>query len=310
MRWLGFVLLLFTGFSRAEDGVGQVWRAHDPFAVQGFNENPELIRAMVEGLVCGISGKKDPAAGWRTFFSKDDKVLILVAGGGPKMTAAHPAIVDAVVAGVVSAGVPRKNIIQTTGASRKTDFSKENPFISPVPGRVIFGDLEFKGEKEQTSQASHWSKVFAPDVTKIVNVAVFRTVSGVGIGGALYNATIPHIDNWRRFVGAPVFGDPYIPQLYSDPRLSGKVVLHFMDGLMAQFAGGPERQPNYAWDHATLYASRDPVALDTVALREIEAWRKLAKLPELGREAAHVAIAGVMGLGCAEMTEIQVRDVR
>jgi hypothetical protein len=257
-----------------------------------------------------MSGKKEPEAAWSTFFSSADKVLILVAGGGPKMAAAHQGVVDAVLAGVVSAGVPRKRIVLTTGASRKADFSKDAPFISPVPGSVIFGDLEFKGERDQMSQASHWSKMFAPDVTKIVNIAAFRTVSGVGIGGALYNATIPHIDNWRRFVGAPAFGDPYIPQLFSDPRLSGKVVLHFMDGLIAQYAGGPERQPNYAWDHTTLYASRDPVALDTVALREIDAWRKLAKLPELGREAGHVEIAGAMGLGCAEMTQIQVRDVR
>jgi len=310
MRWLGVALFLFAGCLCAGDEPGVVWRAQDPYALQGFREDPELIQAMVERLVCGVSGKTEPEAAWRTFFSSQDKVLILVAGGSPKMAAVHPSVVDAVVAGVVSAGVPRKRIVLSTGASRKADFSKETPFISPVPGRVIFGDLEFKGQRDQMSQASHWSKVFAPDVTKIVNVAAFRTVSGVGIGGALFNATIPHIDNWRRFVGPPVFGDPYIPQLYADPRLSGKVVLHFMDGLIAQYAGGPEREPNYAWDHTTLYASRDPVALDTVALREIDAWRKLAKLPELGREAGHVAIAGVMGLGRAEMTQIQVRDVR
>ena len=38
-----------------------------------------------------------------------------------------------------------------------------------------------------------------------------------------------------------------------------------MDGLVAQYAGGPQSQPNYAIHHATLYASKDPVALDAVA---------------------------------------------
>ena len=62
-----------------------------------------------------------------------------------------------------------------------------------------------------------------------------------------------------------------------------------MDGLLAQYAGGPESQPNYAFPFATLYASKDPVAIDAIALRQLEEWRKKRQAPadQAPRRARH-----------------------
>jgi hypothetical protein len=89
-----------------------------------------------------------------------------------------------------------------------------------------------------------------------------------------------------------------------------KVVLNLMDGLVAAYAGGPESHPNFAVHHATLLASRDPVALDVIALQRLERWRAVAKLPPIGSLAAHVQFAGQMGLGNGDPARIELRDLR
>ena len=151
--------------------------------------------------------------------------------------------------------------------------------------------------KENLSNVSHYCTILSRKVTKIVNVPVFCDSYFAGIGGALYNVTIPNVDNWRRLVGPPRFGASAIPELYSDPHLGGKIVLNLTDGLVAQIAGGPDFQPLYARTHATLYASRDAVALDSVVLRLLEGWRAQSHLGALTENAAHVKGAADIGLG-------------
>ena len=54
-------------------------------------------------------------------------------------------------------------------------------------------------ETENTSSVSHFSKIVANEVTKIINLPVLSDNVRNGVAGCLYNVTIPNIDNWRRF---------------------------------------------------------------------------------------------------------------
>jgi uncharacterized protein (DUF362 family) len=130
-----------------------------------------------------------------------------------------------------------------------------------------------------------------------------------GLAGCLYNVTIPNIDNWRRFTQVNGFGGTAIVDLFSNPLIGKKVVLNVMDGLVAQYAGGPQSQPNYAVHHATILASKDPVAIDALALQRINVWRDNARLPPIARLANHVQVAGQVGLGHADLARIEVRNV-
>ncbi len=156
------------------------------------------------------------------------------------------------------------------------------------------------------SSLSHYCTIVSHRVTKIINVPVFCDNSGVGIGGALYNVTIPNVDNWRRLVGPPQYGQTAIPEMFSDPQLGGRVVLNITDGLIAQIAGGPQFEPLYARHLATLYASKDAVALDSVLLRYLENWRAQAQLPPLKDIAGHVQAAGEIGVGNAAADKIDL----
>ena len=226
-------------------------------------------------------------------------------------------------------------------------YDPRDIYTAPVLGKLIWGDLLFTGQvvpadglhtdagqfpsdplrggrsetttasntnrdtlvKENLSNVSHYATILSQHVTKIINVPVFSDNFFAGLGGALYNVTVPNIDNWRRLVGQPRYGVTAIPEMFSDPQLGGKVVLNVMDGLVAQIAGGPSFQPLYARQYATVLMSRDAVALDSVVLRQIEGWRVQAQLPSLKDAAAHVKMAGDMGLGNYQTDKIDLHNL-
>ena len=226
-------------------------------------------------------------------------------------------------------------------------YDPQDTYSAPVLGKLIWGDLLFTGQlvpadelhtdagqftsdplrggrsetttasntnrdilvKENLSNVSHYANILSHRVTKIINVPVFADNFFAGLGGALYNVTIPNIDNWRRLVGQPRYGITAIPEMFSDPQLGGKVVLNITDGLVAQIAGGPAFQPNYARQYATILVSRDAVALDSIVLRQIEGWRVQAQLPSLKDTAAHVKMAGDLGLGNYQTEKIDLHNL-
>ncbi|HEX8679320.1 MAG TPA: DUF362 domain-containing protein, partial [Chthoniobacterales bacterium] len=189
---------------------------------------------------------------------------------------------------------------------------------APLLGKLVWGDLRYvphlganplAAERENTSDESHFAKILTQQVTKVINVPVMSDSSAAGLAGCIYNMTVPNIDNWRRFTQYEYASGVGIAQVYADLTVAKKVVLHIMDGLIATYAGGPEAHPNFAVHEATLLASKDPVAIDVLALARLEELRARAKLPPIGDVAAHVRASAEMGLGQGVRNRIVVKDV-
>ncbi len=335
--WAG--LLACLAVCRAEQAPARstVYFAQNDSALESFKENPPAIRAMVDGLVCAVTAKATVAEAWSSLVKPTDRVGIKISATGGRYFATRKSVVAAIVDGLERAGVPGRNIIvwdradmADAGYKARADYqvrsvqpvSGYDPAAltqSPTMGKLIWGDLTFTKntdearsklvrEPQPLSDESHWSRIISQEVTKIINVPVMRDAE-CGPAGCIYNVTIPNIDNWRRFLQPPGFGDPYICDLYADPRVGPKVVLNIMDALIAQFAGGPEAEPNYAFHFNTIYASRDPVAIDATALREMEKWRAQSHLPPFGPRAAYLQSAEVMRLGNFSPDRIDLRKV-
>ena len=294
---------------------------------------------MVNRLVLAVTAQPDLARAWGSLVSPNDKIGIKISAAGGELFTTHRDVVNAIVDGLVAAGHPRRSIIvwdrslggikdagyspgaegyQMKSIAPRDGYDPNAIFTAPLTGKLIWGDLEFRTDRgtvpllsdnEQMSDQSHFSRIVSREVTKIINVPVMSDSSMSGLAGCLYNATIPNIDNWRRFTQANGWGGSAIVDLYNNPLIGKKVVLNVMDGLAAQYAGGPQSQPNYAVHHATLLASKDPVAIDAIALQRIDEWRKKVKLPPIGRLANHVQIAGEVGLGNADPARIEIRNV-
>jgi uncharacterized protein (DUF362 family) len=316
-----------------------VYALHNADSIRNYEANSRVVREMVNRLVLAVTGQSDIAKAWTSLVSPNDRVGIKICAAGGELFTTHHAIVNAIVDGLAAAGHPRSSIIvwdRSLGGVKEAGYRPGNDgyqlrsipphdgydakavLSAPLVGKLVWGDFEYVGDTgkmplladaEATSNVSHFSKIISSDVDKVINVPVMSVSETNGIAGCIYNMTIPNIDNWRRFAQGSRFGAESLAEIYANPLIAKKVVFNLMDGLIAQYAGGPQPQPNYAVHHATLYASRDPVALDATALRRLEEWRKRGSLRAVGPVAAYIDVASQLGLGNSAANRIEVRNI-
>jgi hypothetical protein len=86
--------------------------------------------------------------------------------------------------------------------------------------------------------------------------------------------------------------------------------VHVVNALRSVFEGGPEAEEALTWQSGIVWASFDPVALDTVGLDMINQYRKRQRgLPYVDEDRSRVDYlpkAAARGLGCATMHKIRV----
>jgi uncharacterized protein (DUF362 family) len=316
-----------------------VYAVHDPGSIKDYKTNPHVVHEMVNRLVLAATGQSDAAKAWASLVSPDDRIGIKICAAGGDLFTTHHDIVNAIVDGLVAAGHPRSSIIvwdrslggikgagyrpgvdgyQLQATAPHDGYDPKAVLSAPLIGKLVWGDFEYAGDitkepilsdTEHTSNLSHFSKIISSEVDKVINVPVMSVSETNGIAGCMYNMTIPNIDNWRRFAQGSRFGAESLAEIYANPLIAKKVVFNLMDGLIAQYAGGPQAQPNYAVHNATLYASKDPVALDAVALKRLEEWRLRSNLRAIGPIAAYIDFASQIGLGNSAPNRIEVKNL-
>ncbi|MFZ5806798.1 MAG: DUF362 domain-containing protein [Verrucomicrobiota bacterium] len=200
-------------------------------------------------------------------------------------------------------------------------FDGKKFYFNEIVGKLIWGDFEFVGSKQlsladmaksaveksakekpeeipdQISNRSFFAKIATQETQKIINLAIMSDHPTLGIYGACSGLAMACVDNNRRFMDDRVRGDPAVGEILSHDALKNKVVLHVVTGLIAQFAGGPDFYPHYTQSAGLIMMSRDPVALDTIALERMEEWRSEQTVPPIGNSARHLKSAAQLGVG-------------
>ncbi|HEX5177643.1 MAG TPA: hypothetical protein VFV83_11460, partial [Chthoniobacteraceae bacterium] len=244
-----------------------VYVAHDPFAMDHLEAQPEPIGRMVDAIVVAATRKTDIDTAWRSLVSPKDRVGIKVATSGGRYFSTHRAIVDRIVMRLRRIGVTDENILvwdrdaislreagfasikgrfKVRSIAPQTGYDRDAPVTAPVLGKLIWGDLLFRerrpsqlrglrarieagADMDQLSATSHIATVLSREVTKVINLPLLCDEPNCGVAGALYNMTVPNVDNWRRFSQAEGGGSEAIPSVYADEHIGPKVVLHIMD---------------------------------------------------------------------------------
>ena len=291
--------------------------AHDLRAMDGYDENAAVTGRMVDALVRTVTGSDSTRAAWRELAGTDARVGIKVTTAGGPYFATRRGIVAAAIAGLKDAGVrevivwdkssaalrecgftPQRLGCEVRGIDPPRGWDREAGFQAPVLGKLIWGDLLFseklgKRDGNLLSSKSHLATILSREVPRFINIAALSDEPGCGVAGALHSAVIGNLDNWRRFTTYGEGGAAAIADSYADPRLGGKCVLHILDALAVTFAGGPGPNPQNSAIHKTLYASRDPVALDSLGLRLLEKWRVRASFGAIGSKASWLRATNV-----------------
>jgi hypothetical protein len=117
----------------------------------------------------------------------------------------------------------------------------------------------------------------------------------------------------------------FIPTAVSVPVIRDKTVLHVCDAVQGLYHGGPvmrKEAAKFVWEHKRMYFATDPVALDKIGWEELDRKRVSAGMKPLAEaqmddfsrfvrmQPEHVDIAGALGLGVADRSKIDLREIQ
>ena len=171
--------------------------------------------------------------------------------------------------------------------------------------------------KDDRTRRSHLGLLVTRRVNKIVLLPVLKDHGSAGVTGALKNMSHGLVNNVNRSHSTPDTNvcNQFIPQVVNHPVIRKKCVLHIMDGIKGVFQGGPAAsRPDWTWENNALFFATDPVAMDHVAWRYVDAKRKEKGLPPVAaagrtgldplntegfdiRQPQHIRLAANLGLG-------------
>lgn len=315
-----------------------VWFALDSQAMgAGMTPKPEVVSRMVESLVCAVTGTSSASDAWRSLIKPGEKVGIKVSSQPGPVGGTHPAVAQAVVEGLIAAGIKSGDIIvwdrrredlvaagydripglNLRWIEKGAGYDPRVMVTASATGRLVFGDLGFKesqnslsdilGPTAQLSQDSHVPIILSRDVDKVINIPSLCDSYFTGINGALAGMTLGTLDNWRRFGRGEGYGDSALADVYGSEWIGKKVALTIMDAMVLQYAGGPYPSPVNCVTYSALFASKDPVAIDATGLRLLDEQRSVSRMPKASLDGGHVAEAESRGLGNADEKMIQLK---
>jgi hypothetical protein len=190
-----------------------------------------------------------------------------------------------------------------------SEVVKNKPYGDTIGGGSGGDDSLTGSSIPQTSNRSHFARLVTTICTKIINVPVLTDNSYIGINGCLGSLALACVDNNRRFQGDPTYGDPAVCEILSNDFIRRKVVVHILDALISEYAGGPRFDPQFTKSIGAIYVSRDPVAIDSLVLQRLEQWRAAdgqGKIDPIGKTASHIHSAASYNLGTDDPSRIQL----
>jgi len=275
------------------------------------NLNPLPSARVSERLQRGMRGLLGGQP-WTALFSPADTVAIKINGLASGHLSPRIELIEAVIQGVKSAGVPAGNIIIWDRTSRELERCGLSLQRSETEVRVYGTDALTGGgyaKKIESfgSVGSLPSRILTDYATAMINIGVLKDhdLSGVSAGmknlyGVIHNPNRYH-DNRC---------DPYLADLLALPTVRRTLRLTIIDAILAQAEGGPAFSLDWIWPNNSLLLSVDPVACDQVAASIIDRERSRRGLPSLaedGRDPTWLTTAANLGLG--RCRDLDVREL-
>jgi hypothetical protein len=287
-----------------------VVRAQRPKVVAasgGFD--PAVLDEMLGACLKRLTNTSDFVQAWKSLFSFKDRVALKINTLGGQGLSTNPAVVEAIVRGLVGAGVSENNILVWDRFNREL-IRAGFKINQGGKGYLCYG-TERSYESDFTSHGKiggFLSPLLTRFPTALINVPLVKdhNLAGVAISMKnLYGA----IDNPNRYHDNNC--DPYLADMSDLPVVRQKMRLILCDALFAQYEAGPAYHPKFRWPANTLMVATDPVALDTIGWQMIEAKRReagLKPLADVGRPPRWLATAASRGLGQNDPARIEVAE--
>lgn len=317
--------------------------SHPGSIIEGKFRAEPIQRMLDEGMI-ELTEAEDATQAWRQFFERGDVVGIKLTPVGGPLVQSSAEVIQGIVRGLESAGVRRQDIVVY---DRYRDQFLNAGFDKWLPDGVRwsyasegYDDIQQKIERYDpdhfmdmavvlpgqelsnlAARRSYVAKFITKEVNKLINVPALKDHQSAGVTLALKNLSHGLVNNVSRSHSSSTLNvcGAFIPAVVSLPVIRDKTVLHILDGIRAQYHGGPSSRPQFVWEHRTLYFATDPVAIDRVGWKDIDAKRVAMGMkpisdakPDdvssfLNRQPEHIEIAGALGLGTWDERRIDHR---
>jgi hypothetical protein len=310
----------------------RVVMVEDAQATSAFEPEPAIVQDMVNRAVLKLTGKENVVLAWRAIVATQDVVGLKVFCAPGPTSGTRPAVVAAVVRGLLSAGLPPHNIViwdkqladlraagfdelarrydvrlagsANFGYDEKTFYSKQ------ILGELGAGDYEFDKDGTRTGRNSYVSKLLTGDLTRIITITPLLNHNVAGVTGNLYSLAAGSVDNMIRFESQAERLAEAVPEIYALPALSDHVALCITDALIGQYQGENTSLIHYAKALNQIWMSKDPVALDVLAIQELDHERE-ARNMSAGRPNADLYHnAWMLELGTDDPAKVQIDLLR
>lgn len=301
---------------------------HDPQALEAFEARPDRVRRMVDRALMRWTETADVAGAWRRLVGTGDVVGIKVHSAPGRIFGTRPAVVEALIAGLLQAGCAPTNIVvwdrylrdlQQAGfdtltnrygvvlaGAADTGYDPEVYYESALLGTLVWGDLEYGQHQPGAGRKSHVTKLLTRRITRLIVVSPMMAHPEAGVAGLLYTLARGSVDNFLRFEGEAARLAQAVPEICALPALSDPLTLCVVDGLLCQYLGGNRGLLHYSSELNEIRVGNDPVALDVLSLREIERQRRILGIahPPVSRELYENA--ALLELGVSDPARIEV----
>ena len=319
---------------------GRVIEVRNPRMIKNDVKDRAAIHASVAQGMKDLTGATDDVEAWRSFFEPGDVVGVKMNPVGNPLANSSNELMLEVLEGLKAAGVKTKDIVvferyrdEFIGAKMheavpdgiawtglgigynamqidiKGDDLKTGNLDRVAgydPDEFMIMELVGSGldPKDDRTRRSHLGLLVTRRVNKLVLLPVLKDHGSAGVTGALKNMSHGLVNNVNRSHSTPDTNvcNQFIPQVVNHPIIRKKCVLQIMDGIKGVYQGGPgASRPEWTWENNALFFATDPVAMDHVAWRYVDAKRKEKGLPP-------VAAAGKMGLDPLKREGFDIRQ--
>jgi hypothetical protein len=302
-------------------------------ATVDYLAQPAIVQEMVRRGILQWTGKTNLSDAWLSVVSRGDVVGLKVYSGPGANSGTRAAVVEAVVQGLLQAGLPASNIViwdKRLSDLRQAGFTAladryqiramgsadagYDPKVAytnnPLLGTLVAGDLDFDLHGMISGRNSYVSKLVTSNLTKIISIAPLFNHNLAGVCGHLYGPSFGSVDNTLRFEFSGQQLAQAVPEIYALPGLGEHVALNITDALICQYQGEQVSLLQYSTELNQIWISKDPVALDVLGIQELDRERQDRGMeshrdnPELFQNAA------LLELGVADPAKIKLEVVK
>jgi len=302
---------------------------HEPNATIAFDPQVEKVSAMMTRGLTNLTGKATVAEACRSLVSTQDVVGIKVFSTPGATSGTRPAVVEAMVKSLLEAGLPPKQILVwdrrlsdlrlagyfdlaerfgvRVAGSAEAGYDEKTFYETALLGQLVWGDLEFGRKGEGVGRKSFVSRLVTGQMTKIINITPLLNHNLVGVSGNLWGLALGSVDNTLRFETDADRLATAVPEIVALPQLGDRVVLNIVDALICQYQGEERGMLHYSTPLNQLWFSTDPVALDVLAIQELDSQRRAARVLAPKTSLELYQNASLLEIGISDPRRIDVR---